>query len=82
MRFLETDGTSPLGCDITHPGSECNQFFIGMCAKLLKMVVPIFTVIHGLPVFAFKFRELKKNPIAVIKKTLINIIRSSVFLTL
>ena len=66
-------------CHHIHAGS-CEQEAIKKFIKVMGMCVKFYAPLHTLPVIIFKRKQLISDPVRMISKTLIGILRSCLFI--
>ncbi len=60
---------------------NCNKVIFDKLISALKFTSKVYLVTHGAPIILFKFKELMKRPVQVIKKYIDSVLRSMGFLT-
>merc|ERR1740117_410102 len=73
---------SCIPCSIAHPTRSCLQEHWYMISKPMLNMYKAFFIAHLFPVIIYKRKELRNNPLKVLKKLFISIFRSFVFLYL
>eukprot|EP00347_Sterkiella_histriomuscorum_P019835 403340120 len=80
--FLASGGQGRVECCHVHPGYNCTQWFMCKFPIVFRNCLSIYTLVHILPLLIFKYKTMKAEPKRVIKRALINLIRSTLFLTM
>ena len=71
---------SCIPCSIAHPTRSCLQEHWYMISKPMLNMYKAFFIAHLFPVIIYKRKELRNNPLKVLKKLFISFFRSFIFL--
>ncbi|CAG8495434.1 8895_t:CDS:10 [Funneliformis mosseae] len=68
-------------CELVHPKFDsCVYTNIERFYQVFRRIAPVYATLNFVPMIAFKFQQLAKDPTALIQKSTFNTIRSSTFL--
>lgn len=68
-------------CELVHPKFDsCVYTNIERFYQVFRRIAPVYATLNFVPMIAFKFQQLAKDPTALIRKSTFNTIRSSTFL--